>query len=287
MRFSVGYQARADWIDTVVARKDDVYDVYFAPPHAASGRAPTENEDRLLDDLGRLADEGIALNLLLNANCYGGRALSRAFFAETGETIARFADDGALASVTTTSPLIAKFVKENFPSVRTRASVNMGIGTEAGMEYVADVFDGYYLRRELNRDLEAVARAKTWCDGHGKALFLLANSGCLNDCSAHVFHDNLVAHEAEILREDNGYAYRGTCWQWLAKPENRAKWLSRTNWISPADVTRYEGLCTAMKLATRVNANPSRVLLSYADGECLGDIRPLLEPNHAALFGIV
>jgi hypothetical protein len=160
----------------------------------------------------------------------------------------------------------------------------MEIGTVEGMDYLSDVFDGYYLKRELNRDLAAVRRIKEWCDAHGKRLYLLANSGCLNFCSSHVFHDNLVAHEAEIAREDNGYAYGGTCWKWLAKPENRAKWMERTNWIAPEDVAKYEGLCTAMKLATRINEHPVRILESYATGSHLGDIMSLLEPNHSALF---
>lgn len=160
----------------------------------------------------------------------------------------------------------------------------MEIGTVEGMDYLSDVFDGYYLKREQNRDRVAVRAAKAWCDAHGKGLYLLANSGCLNFCSAHVFHDNLVAHEAEIARQDNGYAWRGTCWQWLAKPENRAKWLARTNWIAPEDVASYEGLCTGMKLATRMNAHPIRILESYVTGSHVGDIRGLLEPDHSALF---
>ena len=284
MRFSVGYQDRPGWTDEIVARAADVYDVYFSFGAMPSGRAAVARVDRQLEDLGRLADAGVALNLLVNANCYGARALSKAFFNEVGETVDRFAAGGALASVTTTSPLVARFVKDNFPVVRTRASVNMEIGTDEGMDYLADVFDGYYLKRELNRDLGAVRRLKAWCDACGKDLFLLANSGCLNFCSSHVFHDNLVAHEREISREENGYAYRGTCWTWLAKPENRAKWLARTNWIAPEDVAKYEGLCTAMKLATRLNANPGRVLLSYATGSHLGDIKDLLEPNHSSLW---
>ena len=284
MKFSVGYQADAAWIDALVARRDALYDVYFAFGSMPSGRKAVSGVDRQLEDLGRLADAGIPLHLLFNANCYGARAQARTFFAEIGETIERFAADGALTGVTTTSPLVAKFVKDNFPQLETRASVNMEIGTEEGMDYLADVFDGYYLKRELNRDLEAVRRTKTWCDAHGKKLYILANSGCLNFCSSHIFHDNLVAHEAEIAREDNGYAYGGTCWKWLAKPENRAKWLARTNWIAPEDVARYEGLCAAMKLATRINAHPIRILESYATGSHLGSVMSLLEPDHSALF---
>ena len=283
MKFSVGYQADAAWIDALVARREALCDVYFAFGTMPSGRKAVSGVDRQLEDLGRLADAGIQLHLLFNANCYGAKAQARSFFAEVGETIERFSD-GALTGVTTTSPLVAKFVKDNFPHLETRASVNMEIGTEEGMDYLSDVFDGYYLKRELNRDREAVRRIKAWCDAHGKKLYILANSGCLNFCSSHVFHDNLVAHEAEIAREDNGYAYGGTCWKWLARPENRAKWTERTNWIAPEDVGMYEGLCTAMKLATRINAHPVRILESYATGSHIGSVMSLLEPDHSALF---
>ena len=283
MKFSAGYQADTAWIDALIARRDALCDVYFAFGAMPSGRMAVADEERQLEDLGRLADAGISLHLLFNANCYGAKAQSRKLFDEIGGTIERFAD-GALAGVTTTSPLIARFVKDNFPDLETRASVNMEIGTEEGMEYLADVFDGFYLKRELNRDIDAVRKVKEWCDRNGKKLYILANSGCLNYCSSHVFHDNLVAHEAEIAREDNGYAYRGTCWTWLANAENRAKWMGRTNWIAPEDVTKYEGLCAAMKLATRVNAHPVRILESYATGSHVGDIKGLLEPDHSSLW---
>ena len=283
MKFSVGYQADAAWIDALVARREALCDVYFAFGTMPSGRKAVSGVDRQLEDLGRLADAGIQLHLLFNANCYGAKAQARSFFAEVGETIERFSD-GALTGVTTTSPLVAKFVKDNFPHLETRASVNMEIGTEEGMDYLSDVFDGYYLKRELNRDREAVRRIKAWCDAHGKKLYILANSGCLNFCSSHVFHDNLVAHEAEIAREDNGYAYGGTCWKWLARPENRAKWMERTNWIAPEDVEKYEGLCRAMKLATRINAHPVRILESYVTGSHIGNVMSLLEPDHSALW---
>ena len=283
MKFSAGYQADTAWIDALIARRDVLCDVYFAFGAMPSGRMAVADEERQLEDLGRLADAGISLHILFNANCYGARAQSRKFFNEVGETIERFAD-GALTGVTTTSPLIARFVKDNFSGLETRASVNMEIGAEEGMDYLADVFDGFYLKRELNRDIDAVRRIKDWCDGNGKKLYILANSGCLNYCSSHVFHDNLVAHEAEIAREDNGYSYRGTCWKWLSNAENRAKWMKRTNWIAPEDVPWYEGICTAMKLATRVNAHPVRILESYATGSHVGDIKGLLEPDHSSLW---
>ena len=284
MTFSVGYQADRAWMDALVARRAARHDVSFAYGAMPSGRAPVADEDRQLEDLGRLADAGIPLHLLFNANCYGARALSRAFLTEVGETVDRFAADGSLTGVTTTSPVLARFIRANFPGLEIRASVNMEIGTVEGMDYLQDVFDGFYLKRELNRDLDAVRAMKTWCDDHGKRLYILANSGCLNHCSSHVFHDNLVAHEVEIARADNGYTFHGTCWAWLAKPANRAQWYARTNFIEPERVDAYEGLCTAMKLATRINAHPVRILESYATGSHIGPMQPLLEPNHGKLF---
>ena len=284
MKFSVGYQENDSWIDAIVANRMSVYDCYFSFGAMPSGRHGVCDPMRQLDDLGKLADSGIALNILFNANCYGARAESKALFGEIGDAIDRFSDGGALKSVTTTSPLVARFVKENFPEIKTRASVNMEIGTVEGMEYLADRFDGYYVKREVNRDLAAFAVLKKWADANGKELFMLANSGCLNNCSSHIFHDNLVAHEAEIAREDNGYAYRGTCWDYLKRETDKAKITSRWNWVAPEDIHLYERLVTAAKLATRINVNPVRVLESYVSGSHAGNILDLMEPNHSSVL---
>lgn len=292
MRFSVGYPVRCDreFTDSILANRERIYEVYFAFGDLPSGRSPmTECEgmlpheatERLLADLSRFTEGGIPLNILFNANCYGKDALSKAFYSRLGDTLDYLAGRFSLRSVTTTSPLIAKFVKENFPALSTRASVNMEIGTVQGMDYQSEWFDGFYLKRECNRDTTAIRRAKAWCDAHGKQLYMLANSGCLNYCSSHIFHDNLVAHEKDIAAMDNGYAFRGTCWDYLAKEEKRVSLVRDANWVRPEDMPLYEGLFTAAKLATRVNAVPARVLEAYVSGKYSGSTLDLLEPNHA------
>ena len=150
-----------------------------------------------------------------------------------------------------------------------------------GLEYVADVFDSFYIKRECNRDAARLAVLREWCNKNGREMYLLANSGCLNYCSAHTFHDNLVSHEAEIAAMDNGYQFKGVCWDFLAHPQNAAHWLERTNFIRPEDVALYEGLVPAVKLATRVNACPERVIRSYVEGKYIGSVMELLEPNHS------
>lgn len=292
MKFSVGYSVRSgeSLTNEIIKRKENIYEVYCSWGAFPSGRndqtrseglTPWEAQAKQIRDLEKLASEGIKLNLLFNANCYGEMAQSRALFNQVGETL-DYASRFNLTSVTTTSPLIAKFIKQNFNGIDVRASVNMKIGTVHGLEYVSEYFDSFYIEREKNRDFKALREIRAWCDKNGKQMFLLANSGCLNDCSAHTFHDNLVAHEKEIAKMDNGYAFESVCRKYLMSEDKRGWLLTGTSFIRPEDVYLYEGLTPAMKLATRVHSNPVRILRAYIDNaKCVGNLAGLLEPDHS------
>ena len=296
MKYSVGYQLRenSDFLQSIVRNKEHIHEVYFSWGDFANGRnsqlrqsdlTPWEAQLKQETELRWLASQGISLNLLFNATCYGKDSQSKAFFAKVGETVGYIQENMGLASITTTSPLIAKFIKENFCEIDVRASVNMSIGTIEGLESVVKYFDSFYLKRELNRDFTVISKLKQWCDEHGKTLYALANSGCLNNCSAHVFHDNLVSHESEIASMDNGYAFEGICRQYLSDEKNIGALLDNTNYIRPEDIHYYEGVFPAMKLATRVSMYPERILKAYVEEQShRGSVLDLLEPNHTGLF---
>ncbi len=292
MKFSVGYQliAAADFLRAIISNKKNIYEVYFAWDGFANGRNSTyiaddfsqwDASERKMSDLRAISENGIKLNLLFNATCYGAESLSRAFFESIGDTTDFVKNTFGLDSITTTSPLIGKFIKDNFPGIEVRASVNMSIGTIEGMDYVSRYFDSFYLKRELNRDFSAIRQLKKWCDANGKQLYALANSGCLNNCSAHMFHDNLVSHENEIRKMDNGYAFQGICKEYMSDPKNLPRLLDITNFIRPEDVGLYEELFPALKLATRVSADPVRILKAYIENKRFsGSVFDLLEPNN-------
>lgn len=295
MQFSIGYPLIVSdvEIETIRNHKTYISELYFSFDDFPNGRnsmnlnkdlSQWEARDKQRADLKVISEMGIKLNILFNGNCYGKDTQSRMFFNKIGETLAYISENYNLTCVTTTSPLIAKFVKNNFPELEVRASVNMEIGTTEGMDYIADLFDSFYLKREYNRNLEKVQQARIWCDANGKKLYGLANSGCLNFCSTHIFHDNLVAHESEISQMDNGYQFEGQCWDYLKKEDKRVRWLSLTNFIRPEDVYLYEGLFDGLKLATRVNKNPAKIIESYCKASYNGAIADLLEPNHSGLF---
>ena len=295
MRYMVGYQLQESeaLIQEIIRQKEKIHEIYFAWGDMASGRGSTVRHSALMPhealllqqkQLETLSGHGISMNFLLNANCYGDASLSRAFLLQTGDLIDHLSERIGLSSITTTSPVLAHFIKENFPDKEVRASVNMEIGTIEGMEYLAEDFDSFYYKRELNRDLAQVKKMKAWCDLHGKKLYMLANSGCLNYCSARQFHDNLVAHEQEIARMDNGAVFTSMCSRFTGSEKNRTKLLRHLNCVRPEEMYLFEPFVVAAKLATRVSPRPERILRAYAEGQFGGNLLELLEPNLAAAF---
>ena len=212
MNFLVGYQppkedglAFTQVIEPYLSRIDEVFFSWVSSP---SGRGPVGYDAGYVDwsaqecmeeELAEIRSHGIRLDLLLNANCYGAEALSERLANQILSVLDHlYARTGGVDVVTTASPFIAHCIKKHFPQTRVRASVNMSIGTVKGIDYLGELFDSFYLQREYNRDLDTVRLMSEACRERGKELFMLANSGCLNFCTGHIFHDNLVAHEKDV-----------------------------------------------------------------------------------------
>lgn len=287
MKFQIGYQGNPAFIEYLIKHSGQVSEMYFPWGDFTTGRGiiPSETVKRnLTADLKRFSDVGIRLCLLLNGNCYGRHTLARSFFQKLGDTVDFLREEYSIGGVTTASPLIARFLRKNFPGLEIRASVNMEIGTPEGVEYLEDYFDSFYLKREYNYDREVILRMRDFCHAHGKKMYLLANSGCLNFCSARTFHDNLVAHQHEAAEMDNAFEFHGECTVFLKKGDHRKELLSKTNFIRPEDVPLYEDWCDGMKLATRTNFNPLAVVTAYFTGQWHGNLLDLTEPAHSGVL---
>ena len=236
------------------------------------------------DELKDIKKGGVKLNLLLNANCYGAKALSEELENNVIKIIDYLFTNIGLDIVTTTSLFLAKRIKANFPLLEIRASVNMETASVSAMRYVKEYFDSFYLARRLNRYPEAIEPLKTWCEANNKKLFLLANSGCLRECSAHNFHDNLVSHEHEIKNHKNIWqGFMGVCWDYFCNPENHYRFIADSNWLRPEDIDEYSGLVDGIKLATRVHMMPEKVIAAYAQRNFEGNTLSLLEPDFSSL----
>jgi collagenase-like PrtC family protease len=296
MKFSIGYKFFDEndnpLAESLCSMADSIEEVYFPWNDMETCRASLINnrgyinwdgQAFLENDLRMLKDHNIKLNLLLNSNCYGERSVSSYLRNYVCSIIEHVQDDaGALDSVTTTSPFIARMIKQNFSGVKTRASVNMRIGSIKGMQYLEELFDGFYIQRDFNRNPGYIRKVKEWASSRGKTLHLLANSGCMKFCSGQVFHDNLVAHEKDINEMQNVEDFNtAICWNYYDKSENLVSLLQNT-WIRPEDIHNYEGLFVSMKLATRMTQRPLSVIKAYVAGEYRGNLLDLMEPNHTA-----
>lgn len=297
MRFAIGYQLPDEdgesFPELVVRYREHIAEVYFPWGNFPSGRAAlTERrgyvdwagQRQLEEDLLALCELGVKLDLLLNSNCYGGRAVSQYLRNQIVSVLDYLGELVGLDIVTTASPAIAWIVKQAYPHIEVRASVNMRIGTVRGMQYVSHLFDSFHLQRDMQRDIAYVRDLKAWADEAGKGLVMLANSGCLAFCSGQSFHDNLVAHEIEVDESVRLEGFRPhMCWNYLA---DRAHWpaVLQSTWIRPEDLSQYEGLFPVVKLATRMHARPELVIEAYVSRRYRGNLLDLFEPGYGPAF---
>ena len=291
MKLSVGYNPadRERLMNTCLLYSGSIGEVYFSYFDMPSGRSQTaysvdENgQPWLIQDLLKLNQVGIKANLLLNANCYGANSMKASFYTETACIIEKLRTKISLSGITTTSPMIASFIKKRFSDLSVRASINMNIHGIDSMSYITELFDEFYLTREYNRNLREIEKARVFCDRYQKKLYLLANSGCLNECPSHVFHDNLVAHESEIDIDDFK-PFEATCWKYLENTENRRRILQISNWIRPEELHLLDPYFDGAKIATRSSQNAFRIVAAYAKGVWHGNVLDLTEPSHSILF---
>ena len=293
---AAGYQHFADGAPfaEIALRHPAVKEVYFPWIDEPSGRPklgyeeeddPAELEAALQRDLMRLKQSGVRLDLLLNANCYGAEAMSKALETRIGGIVEKLASWGCRPEVcTTASPFVARTLKAVAPDIEVRASVNMRLTTLQAFRYLAPLFDSYYLGRDVQRNLTTVRRFSEWCRANGKKLCVLANSGCLRNCPWQTFHDNLIAHSDTAMKVANVRGWSPhLCWTLYKDRKNFAEILKST-WIRPEDLYRYEGLVDVVKLATRQHANPDMVISAYERGSFEGNLLDLFEPGFSPAF---
>ena len=295
LKLSVGYQFSENlpFSSIVKSYAEHIEEVYFAWTDMPSGRSVIGGYDGyfdynlqniLVEELKAIKQMGIKLNLLFNANCYGEDSMSQVLKGKVYSIINYLNECGiTIDAVTTASPAIAYMIKSEYPEIEIKASVNMKISTVKGMQYVSHLFDSFCVAKECNRNIENLKKLKEWAEKNGKKITVLANSGCMHDCSGQIFHDNMVAHEAEIAKQKNIDFLPYMCWNYLKNPENFVSVLQNT-WIRPEDINNYEGLADTIKLATRSHQLPGMVIGAYARQKYSGNLLDLFEPGFSPAF---
>ena len=295
LKLSVGYQYSEKYSFSSIVKNyaDSIDEVYFSWVDSPGGRSMVGGLDGYFDyelqnimiaELKKIKEMGVHLDLLFNANCYGDDSMSRVLRGKVYSVIDFLSSHDLCPDViTTTSPAIAHMVKEEYSDIRLRASVNMKISTVKGMMYVSHLFDSYCVAKECNRDLQRLCEIKKWAEENGKKITVLANSGCMRDCSGQIFHDNMVAHENGISKQKNIDFLPYMCWNFLKDEKNYPSVFQNT-WIRPEDINNYEKLADSIKLATRAHQLPGMVIGAYARRMYSGNLLDLFEPGFGPAF---
>ncbi len=259
---------------------DTLCEVFFSWPGEISGRnmeylleIPNVKE-KLISDLAWCREQGLKLDLLFNGNCYGEEFFSYSLRDKVYAILDELSANSVFPEVvTTTSQFIAKVVKEKYPAMDIRASVNMRIESTQAFDYISDLFDSLYVCRDFQRDRDYLKRFSDWCNERGKKLCMLVNSGCLRFCPVQIYHDNSLCHTKEDFHSvevEMKFPMR-LCGRVFMKPGNEVEFL-KMSWIRPEDIQYYAPYVSVMKLATRATPRPEIMIKAYAEGHYEGDL---------------
>ena len=263
-------------------------EVYFSWPGLLNGRPyirkEWDEEARTISDLQYCKAHGMKLDLLANATCYGEKAYTEEQRLQLTGIIERLDSAGLYPEiVTTSSPYIAKLFKVSFPGVEVRASVSMRLRNTLAFEYLAPLFDSYYICRDVQRDLPTFHMMAAWCRDHGKKLCMLVNSGCVRNCPWQVFHETLHGHDFfGALPEMHAQGMDFIC-RTVFKSGRLADFL-RCSWIRPEDVHVFEPELETIKLSTRQVKYPFEIVEAYLNASYDGDLLRLMDPYPGAFF---
>ncbi len=262
-------------------------EIYFPLPGILSARELSGNEDQmraqLVKDLRFARANGLKLDLLVNATCYGEKSFTAEWRKTLVGAIAWLAERDVKPEIlTTTSPFAAKVIKAAYPEIEIRASVNLKIGSLLAMEYVDDVYDSFYMSRDFQRDLPTLKMFSEWCAANGKKLCMLVNSGCLRNCPSQIFHETLLAHgfhrsANEVLRMKSEATL---CWNQIVE-KKKFEEILRATWVRPEDLHYYAPYVEVFKISTRNHPDPASILKAYAEGNYDGNLMRILDPSYA------
>ncbi len=290
-KFAIGYFFRKDkpFVNVIEKYLPHIAEVYFPWPGLLSARQLHVSSDEMLESLTAglkwCRTHGLALDLLMNATCYGETGATVDQQLAIGRSLEQMDSLGLLPEVvTTTSPFVARVIKMAVPEIEVRASVNMRLNSTLAMEYISDFFDSFYMGRDLQRDLPTLKRFSEWCSDHGKKLCLLANSGCLRNCPWQTFHETLLAHDFQRSFHDCRRIDVPSVLCSKMFKERRFVEFLRASWIRPEDLYRVEPYVAAIKLSTRDVPDPELIIKAYTERKFNGNLFNLIDPGFSNTY---
>lgn len=160
----------------------------------------------------------------------------------------------------------------------------MRLRNTLALEYLAPLYDSYYICRDVQRDLPTFRKMAAWCKDHDKKLCMLANSGCVRNCPWQVFHETLLSHNFIKACEEMGpQKIELLCNNIFLQKKTLANFL-RCSWIRPEDIHVFEPELETIKLSTREAKYPMEIVEAYVNASYDGNLLRLMDPYDGLAF---
>ena len=282
-KLAVGWFDNASFRDICGRFLPRIKEVFFAWPGVAASRPMAEWTDErrelLISDLKWARANGVELDTIFNANCYGDISLTEKLADFVTDKLGEMDKAGLMPQhLTTASPFIATVIRRRFPGLKIRLSVNMYIEGTQSLSYLTELFDSFYADINQHRRLDTVRGLSDWAKQNGKELGLYVNSGCIRDCPFRQFHNNLHGHN-RMGQSAAGEKFDFSVFRCRTNYERgRYEDFLKANWIRPEDLPMYEPYVSVVKLATRRHPDPEAIIRAYADCRYDGDMAAITDP---------
>ncbi len=219
----------------------EVADIYGKLPHDLAGGGRSSycsvpvTFGKLRDYTAELKKYGITFTYLLNSACLSNHEWDRRW----QKKLFRFVEqlqNIEVASLTISTPLIFKIIKNSFPEFKFKVGIFAQIDTPLRAKYWQDLgadmitLESFSINRNFDK-LEKIRRTVT-CQ-----LQLIVNHPCLPNCPMQVYHQNGLSHsstgDGKLFID---YCFLTCCYERLKEPSLFIK----SQWIRPEDLHQYE-----------------------------------------------
>lgn len=253
--------------------------------------------DITLKDLGSYIEKcharNIKFNYLMNPVCTSNRLV----FPDDHKEMLQFIDkivELGIDGVTLTSPLLCSIFQRRHPNIEITVGLYAWVFTiKQIMEWKNLGAHVVTLGSNVTRDFPLLEAMMKLAKKISVKLRLIANNGCLKDCTYKNSHSGELAHSSQPQEKGSEFFVDYNMLQCnYIKMTSPDRFIS-SDWIRPEDVGLYEALCEkndfrdlSIKLLDNWKSTQflSRVIESYANGSFEGNLIDLLSfPREGAV----
>jgi collagenase-like PrtC family protease len=242
------------------------------------------NLDGFVEVIKRIHEQGIRVNVLVNAVCEGSEWYDPEVIDAKLEYIGLLHKTYGVETVTIANPIYIKEVRRAFPKIEICASVLSLIDSPQRALYFNEL-GAAVIKPDtaVNKDLKVLKQIKNAVSARLK---LMVNKGCLYKCPFERFHGVYTAHKSrevvemegcsdkEKFNQENRRVFFDSCSALTSKDKYL---IFQSPWIRPEDLREYAEITDYFKVVGRALPNWETICRAYMSESWDGNLLELMD----------